>query len=412
MNFKLDKLNKNQIKYIVYSLIGVFIITYFIHQVVQMNSVPYKTEIAINRDMQSIIETEAFIVRDEVYITTDNSGGTVVSIAEDGKRVSSGDNVAVVFPNSKSATSYVRINELEKEIEYYGQLKNRVGIGTNAPSSYSKLIDDACINFITASRETIGSDFDEALTDLRDAITARQLAVGTELSVDAKLAELQAELIATNSGTVEYKTISAPNSGYYIGSVDGYEKTVDFSKVTSLNCKDIESLLKAKKQKTPANVMGKLVDEFDWYFVCTVPYNESGKIEVGKSVKVNVPNTAVGTINCTVMHKGDKEDDKVAVVIKCNLMNRNIANLRIHDIEIIVDDYVGIKINNDAIREVDGEKGVYVQRGNIIQFRKINIIYSAEDYSVVESVADSAYLQQYDSVITQGVDLYDGKVVS
>ena len=412
MNFKLDKLNKNQIKYIVYSLIGVFIITYFIHQVVQMNSVPYKTEIAINRDMQSVIETEAFIVRDEVYITTDNSGGTVVSIAEDGKRVSSGDNVAVVFPNSKSATSYVRINELEKEIEYYSQLKNRVGIGTNAPSSYSKLIDDACINFITASRETIGSDFDEALTDLRDAITARQLAVGTELSVDAKLAELQAELIATNSGTVEYKTISAPNSGYYIGSVDGYEKTVDFSKVTSLNCKDIESLLKAKKQKTPANVMGKLVDEFDWYFVCTVPYNESGKIEVGKSVKVNVPNTAVGTINCTVMHKGDKEDDKVAVVIKCNLMNRNIANLRIHDIEIIVDDYVGIKINNDAIREVDGEKGVYVQRGNIIQFRKINIIYSAEDYSVVESVADSAYLQQYDSVITQGVDLYDGKVVS
>lgn len=412
MNFKLDKLNKNQIKYIVYSLIGVFIITYFIHQVVQMNSVPYKTEIAINRDMQSVIETEAFIVRDEVYITTDNSGGTVVSIAEDGKRVSSGDNVAVVFPNSKSATSYVRINELEKEIEYYSQLKNRVGIGTNAPSSYSKLIDDACINFITASRETIGSDFDEALTDLRDAITARQLAVGTELSVDAKLAELQAELIATNSGTVEYKTISAPNSGYYIGSVDGYEKTVDFSKVTSLNCRDIESLLKAKKQKTPANVMGKLVDEFDWYFVCTVSYNESGKIEVGKSVKVNVPNTAVGTINCTVMHKGDKEDDKVAVVIKCNLMNRNIANLRIHDIEIIVDDYVGIKINNDAIREVDGEKGVYVQRGNIIQFRKINIIYSAEDYSVVESVADSAYLQQYDSVITQGVDLYDGKVVS
>ncbi len=412
MNFKLDKLNKNQIKYIVYSLIGVFIIGYFIYQVVQMNSSPYKTEIAVNRDMQSVIKTEAFIVRDETYITTDNSGGTVVSIAEDGKRVSSGDNVAVVFPNSKSAASYVRINELEKEIEYYSQLKNRVGIGTNAPSSYSKLIDEACINFITASRETIGSDFDDALTDLRDAITARQLAVGTELSVDAKLAELQAELISVNSGTVEYSTISAPNSGYYIGSVDGYEKTIDFSKVTSLSCQEIESLLKSKKQETPANVMGKLVDEFDWYFVCTVPYNESGKIEVGKSVKVNIPNTAVGTINCTVMHKGDKEDDKVAVVIKCNLMNRNLANLRIHDIEIIVDDYVGIKINNDAIREVDGEKGVYVQRGNIIQFRKINIIYSAEDYSVVESVADSAYLQQYDSVITQGVDLYDGKVVS
>ena len=412
MNFDLKKLDKNRIKYIVYSLVGVLIISYFIHQVVQMNSAPFKTEIAINRDMQSVIETEAFIVRDEVYITTDNASGTVVSIAEDGKRVSSGDSVAVVFPSSESAASYVRINELQKEIDYYNQLKNRVGIGTNAPSSYSKLIDEACINFITTSRETIGSDFDVALTDLRDAITARQLAVGEELSVDAKLAELQAELISINSGSVEYKTITSPNSGYYIGSVDGYEKIADYSKVTSLTCQDIETLLDSEKQETPANVMGKLVDEFDWYFVCTVPYDESGDITVGKSVKVNIPNTAVGTINCTVMHKGDKEDDSVPVVIKCNLMNRNLANLRIHDIEIIVDDYVGMRINNDAIRQVDGEMGVYVQRGNIIQFRKINIIYSTEDYSVVESVADSAYLQQYDTVITEGVDLYDGKVVS
>ncbi len=412
MNFKLDKLNKTQIKYIVYSIIGVLIISYFIYQVVQMNSAPYKTEIAMNRDMQSTIKAEAFIVRDETYITTDNSNGTVVSIAEDGKRVSSGESVAVVFPSTESAASYVRINELEKEIEYYSQLKNRVGIGTNAPSSYSKLIDEATIDFITASRETIGSDFDDALTDLRDAITARQLAVGEELSVDAKLTELQAELISINSGTAEYKTIESPNSGYYIGSVDGYEKTVDYNKVTSLTCQEIETLLNAQKQETPANVMGKLVDEFDWYFVCTVPYNESGKITVGKSVKVNMPNTAVGIINCTVMHKGEKEDDSVAVVIKCSLMNRNLANLRIHDIEIIVDDYVGIRINNDAIREVDGEKGVYVQRGNIIQFRKINIIESTEDYSIVESVADSAYLQQYDSVITEGVDLYDGKVIS
>ncbi len=410
MDFK--KLDKNQIKYVALSLVGVLIIAYFIYQVVQMNSVPYKTEIALNRDVQSIIKTEAFIVRDETYITTDNTSGTVVSIAEDGKRVSSGDGVAVVFPSAESAASYVRINELQKEIDYYSQLKNRVGIGTNAPASYSKLIDDACISFISASRESIGSDFDETLTDLRDAITARQLAVGEELSVDAKLAELQAELISINQGNVNYKTVASPNSGYYIGSVDGYEKTVDYNKITSLDCQAINNLLSAEKQETPANVMGKLVDEFDWYLVCNVSYNESGNIQVGKTVKVNIPNTAVGTITCTVVSKGDKDGEQVALVLKCNLMNRDIANLRIHDIEIIVDDYTGIKINNKAIREVDGVKGVYVQRGNIIQFKKINIIESYEDYSIVESVADSAYVQQYDSIITEGVDLYDGKVVS
>ncbi len=410
MNFK--KMDKNQIKHVAYSLVGMLIIAYFIYQVVQMNSVPYKTEIALNRDVQSIIKTEAFIVRDETYITTDNTTGTVVSIAEDGKRVSSGDGVAVVFPSSESAAAYVRINELQKEIDYYSQLKNRVGIGTNAPSSYSKLIDDACINFISASRDSIGSDFDDTLTDLRDAITARQLAVGEELSVDAKLAELQAELVSINQGDVKYTTVASPNSGYYIGSVDGYENVADYDNVTALDCQAINNLLSSKKQETPENVMGKLVDEFDWYFVCNISYNESGNLEVGKTVKVNVPNTAVGTITCTVMSKGDKDGEQVALVLKCNLMNRDVANLRINDIEIIVDDYTGIRINNKAIREVDGEKGVYVQRGNIIQFKKINIIESSEDYSIVESVADSTYVQQYDSVITEGVDLYDGKVVS
>lgn len=412
MNFNFDKLNKNQIKYIVCTIVGLFIIFYFIYQVVQMNSAPYKTEIAMKRDMQRSIRTEAFVVRDETYITTDSSGGTVVSIAEDGKRVSSGDGVAVVFPSSESAAAYVRINELEKEIEYYSQLKNRVGIGTNAPSSYSKLIDDACVAFISASRESIGSNFDDKLTDLRDAITARQLAVGEELSVDAKLAELEAELISINNKSLDYKTISSPNSGYYISTADGYENIADYTKVTSMTCEEINVLLNAKKQDVPANVMGKLVDEFDWYFVCTVPYNESGELTVGKTVRVNVPNTAVGIINCTVVSKGDKEDDSVAVVLKCNLMNRDVANLRIHDIEIIVSDYVGMKISNKAIRELDGEKGVYVQRGNIIQFRKINIVTSTEEYSIVECVTDSSYLQQYDTIITEGVDLYNGKVVS
>lgn len=405
-------LNKKQVKYIFYSVVGVLIIFYFVHQLVQLNSNPYKTEIAIERQVQNTISTKAFVVRDEEYITATDSSGTIVSIAEDGKRVASGDSVAVVFPNEGSAATYVKISELEKEIEYYKQLKNRVGTGTNAPSSYSKIIDDACIAFISASREDIGSNFDDTLTDLRDAITARQLAVGEELSVDAKLAELQAQLVSLNQSAVSYSTITSPNSGYYIGSVDGFENTIKYDDVKNIDCNTVDSLLSANKTEHPANVMGKLVDEFDWYLLCNVSYNESGNIEVGKDIKVNVPNTTVGTIKCTVVEKSNRDGDRVAVVLKCNAMNRDVANLRIHDIEIVVEDYKGIRINNTAIREVDGEKGVFVKSGNIVQFKKINIISSSEEFSVVEIVNDSSYLKQYDTVITEGVDLYDGKVIS
>ncbi len=406
------KINKNIVKYIACSLLGVCIILYFVYQVVQMNSSPYKTEVALEREIQDVVTATAFVVRDETYITASKTDGTVVSIAEDGKRVSSGDAVAVVFQNEESAAVYARIKELKSEIEYYKQLKNRVGVGTNAPSSYNNLIDNACINLILASREGIDSNFDETLIDLRNAVTARQLAVGEKLSVEAKLSSLEAELISLEGATVTYNTVSSPNPGYYIGSVDGYENAIGYSDVEDVDCAKIDELLTSNKQQVSENVMGKLVDNFNWYLLCNVPYNMSGDIAVGKTVRVNLPNTAVGEIKCTVVSKGDKEGERVAVVLKCNTMNRDVANLRIEEIQIITDEYTGMRINNTAIREKDGEKGVYVIRGNIVEFKKIEIISSSEEYSVIKVVDDSAYVKRFDTIIIEGVDLYDGKIIS
>ena len=110
----MKNISKNTIKYAACSVLGILIIFYFIYQVVQMNSSPYKTEIAVEREIENKIAVTAFAIRDEEYITAENTSGTVVSIAEDGKRVASGDAVAVVFSNADSAAAYVRINELEK----------------------------------------------------------------------------------------------------------------------------------------------------------------------------------------------------------------------------------------------------------------------------------------------------------
>lgn len=409
----MKKINKNAVKYIVCSVLGILIILYFVYQIIQMNSVPYKTEVAMEREIKNTVSAEAFVVRDESYITAENADGTIVSIAEDGKRVAGGDAVAVVFPNAQSAAAYARTNEIEKEIDYYKQLRNRVGLGTNAPSSYNDMIDKACISLIDASRGEFGSNYSDALTDFRDAITTKQLAVGEELSVDAKLTELEAELVELESQAIGYSTVSSPNPGYYIGSVDGYENAVDYGSVMDVNCEKISSLLSSQKQEVSPNVMGKLVDAFNWYLLCNIPYNSSGNLDVGETVKVDVVNSAVGTIQCTVAYKGDKEGDQVALVLQCNAMNRNVTSLRIEKIEIITEEYTGIRINNKAIREQNGEKGVFVRSGNIIRFKKINILYSTEDYSVIEKINDdSSYVRQYDTVIIEGVNLYDGKVVS
>ncbi len=408
-----SKFNKDSLKYIIGCVFGIAVIIYFITFVIKMNSNPYKTETAIQRNIQNTIETKGFVVRDEAYLTASDPNGTIVSIAEDGKRVGSGETVAISFKTADSAAIYVRINELNSEIEYYNKLKNKVGAGTNSPSSYNNTVNSACINYISSSKSEIGGEFEDALSDLRDAITTKQLAVGKVISVDEKLASLQAELLGLKDKASGYTSIASPNPGYYIGSVDGYENAVKYSDVLNMNVSSINELLSSAASTPPENVMGKLVDAFNWYILCNVPYDVSGSIEVGKTVKVKVPTVSSEPFECTVEKKGDKEGDSISVILKCGLMNRDVAKLRIADIQIITDEFMGFRISNDAIREVDSQKGVYVLRGDTVQFKKVNIMYSSEEYSIIESTDDdSSFLRQYDTVITQGVDLYDGKVIS
>lgn len=406
------KLNKDSVKYIIGTVFGIAVIIYFVAFVIKMNSNPYKTETAIQRNIQNTIETKGFAVRDESYLTASDPNGTIVSIAEDGKRVGSGETVAISFKTADSAAVYVRINELNSEIDYYNKLKNKVGAGTNSPSSYNNMVNSACINYISSSKSEIDGEFEDALSDLRDAITTKQLAVGTVISVDEKLASLEAELISLQAKASGYTSIASPNPGYYIGSVDGYENTVKYSDVLNMNVSSINELISSAASEPPENVMGKLVDSFNWYILCNVPYDVSGSIEVGKTVKVKVPTVSAENFECTVEKKGDKEGDSIPVILKCGLMNRDVAKIRIADIQIITDEYIGFRISNNAIREVDSQKGVYVLRGDTVQFKKVNIMYSSEEYSIIENTDDSSFIRQYDTVITEGVDLYDGKVIS
>lgn len=407
------KLNKSSIKYIVGTVLGVAIIIYFIYQVILMNSSPYRTETAIERQLQNTIEAKGFVVRDETYLTASDPSGTIVSIAEDGKRVGSGETVAISFKTAKSASAYVKINELNREIDYYTQLKNKVGAGTNSPSAYNNMINSACVKYITSANSEIGSDFEDALGDLREAITAKQLAVGKVISVDEKLASLKAQLLELNGQNLGYTSIASPNSGYYIGSVDGFENTVKYGDVLKMNVSDINDLLTSSPASTQSNIMGKLVDSFNWYILCNVPYDQSGALEVGKTVKIKVPTMSSEAFECTVEKKGDREGESISIILKCGLMNRDVAKLRIADFQIITDEFMGFRISNDAIREVDSQKGVYVLKGNTIQFKKADIIYSSEEYSIIKSNSeDTSFIRQYDTVITQGVDLYDGKVIS
>ncbi len=82
-------------------------------------------------------------------------------------------------------------------------------------------------------------------------------------------------------------------------------------------------------------------------------------------------------------------------------------------------DFRGLKVPREAIRfekrnttDENGEdagevsfKGVYILKGEQVEFKKIDVIYEGSDYVLSKIHEDDpGYLSLYDDIITEGVD--------
>lgn len=391
---------------------GISLLAYIGYQIYAISFNPYVTETAYVYDTRDTIDAKAVVIRDESYIKN-STPGTVVSIAADGKRVAKDDAVALIFSDEAGAENYNQILKIQEEIEYYQIMSNKSDVGTIDATLLDEEIKknfDKCLDIIDKGDF---ADFSQSAKDVAGSITSRQIAIGTAIDFDAKITELSNELAALKGAKSNYNTISAPVSGYYISVIDGYETAANYDSVSSLLPKDVDNII-AAKPNIPSDAMGKIVGRFDWYIVCNVPTESTVGLEIDETIKVNFPNSSVGEVSAVIDTINDGGEGTSTVILRANEMSEDITHLRFEDVQIIKNEYKGYRVSNEAIRKVDGEMGVYVLSGNRIKFRKIKILYSTEEYSVVEKVnpeEEPGYLRIYDEIIIKGKDLYDGKVV-
>lgn len=403
---------KNVVKKFAIIAAALTLLTYIGYQVYRMAYSPVETEIAREYTVEDTVETDVFVARNENYITN-KKDGTIISVVDDGSRVAKNQEVAVVFSDTEAADTYSRLRELETEIERYKKLSSQ-------SDNYTFNINDLDDNIDTAAMELVNSvwkkdftEINENINNVRDQVVTRQIATGNSIDFETKLKSLENEYNELSKKNSSHTSVVSDTSGYYISGTDGLEKIVDTAKVKDLSVDDIYGVLKSKAEDTPNGAIGKVVTDFTWYFLCIVDSNRTGTLEVGDTITVNLPFSSVNSVKATVYAINENTGDKAAIVLSCNLMNSDISSLRHETAELVIDSYTGLRVPATAIRvNDDGEKGVFVQNGNIIEFRKLNIVYTADDY--VLSSADSnddSFVRLYDNIVTKGKDLYDGKIV-
>ena len=377
--------------------IAVFMIAYLVYNAFDANYTPVKTEEAVMKTVDESVRTKVFIVRDENYLSG-KATGTVVPLVEDGQRVAEGEKIAAVFAGDEEAGKFVELNRINEEIERFSNVADADKLNIRDMTSYNETTNEIFLTLVETIADGNYSDIAEYAYSVRDRETSRQVSLGYDVDTTGILNSLRAE--ASGLSAAEPSYLIADNTGYYISSTDGYENTVKYADVLSLTTDDVEKALKAKADESKISESGKLVNNFNWYVVAVVERNDVDETSVGDTVTVRFTDSAAEDVKMTVAAINSDSAGKVALILKSNSITSGTSQLRIENAEIILKKISGYKIPKVALRSVDGINGVYIKRGNLINFRRITVLYTGDDYVIARTyeAENASYEAEIDEI--------------
>lgn len=394
-------------------VLSIIVISYIVYNAFAYSYSPIDTQrLTEETTIEETIDFKGFALRDEKIIDT-SASGTVIPLAHDGKRVANGDDIAVVCQNDDQAAAYTKLESLKHELERYKNINDPDGTQELSADKLNTKISDAYDDIMDAVTTGAYDELPDALTAYADKCATKQILTEGSIDLSAKLTSLEKEIAALTAQNINYSSVKAPKSGYYINTIDGYESALSYKDALSLTSQQIESALNAEPAAVSGNSLGKIVESYKWYIVGETENQNSSYFKNGAKITVNFPKEGVNHVTMLV-EKADTQGDKMTVVLSCSLMDETFANMRTEDMQIVTKSHTGYRVPSNVIRfDEDNNTGIYVLRGKIITFIPVEIIYTEDDFAIISSSSSNGKsVRLYDEVIIKGKDLEDGKVIN
>ena len=423
-------------KKIIFMIILIFASAYILYQIYVSNFTKVKTQPVTYTSLSDSIQSESFIVRDEVFINN-NSNGVMSYLLEVGEKVAKDGTVAEIFNNYDDAKTQKEIKNIDNEINNFKQLSYLSNSYTSDPLATDEQIGSSIQKMIKDINASSYNNIQKSRSDILYLMNEKQIITGKVASFNNKIDELQSQrdTLSKSHGSSIGKVL-APDSGYFVSKLDGFENLVNFDNVLSLSVDNIKSILGSeKKLDSNKNIIGKVIRGINWYIVCNVSSDEAFKLYNGKSVNITLPLVSTEKFPATVaaINQQDKKSE-AAVILSLNNMDNRLALTRNETVKIDIDTYNGLLINKNSLHEdilrktvVDENgnesleekkvQGVYILRGKEIVFKQVVPIYSDNNYIVCEQNPSSDKLFNgetitiLDEVVTEGTNLYNGKII-
>ncbi len=410
--------NRDRLLKVLSALAAVIIVVFFAAEIYNLTAKTYATQTVYEQTVLETVDAKMFVIRDETVLTVSGSGVTV-PLADNGERVSKGSTIAAVFSNEASAENYVKLQTLEQQLKAYQKIDGQLSLANIDLDKLTDEIDSVFAGVVNGAYNNDFSALGDAKLSFSEKLSRRQISLGETVDCSAKIAKLQGEISALNSAAVPAEILAAETSGYYVSNEDGYENILTVNDIDSLTPEMLKEALEKDKNESTEGAIGKVIDGYNWYIAAIIDSSKITGFSKNKTVDLifgDSDEDAVSTYLHSVKNFGESES---LVIFRCNLMNEDLASLRKVDGKIVINKYTGLKVSRDAVRlDEEGNKGVYVRRGNIVNFRSLNIIYSEDEFVIASAPsADSGtelaytHLKLYDEVIVSGKELKNGMVI-
>ena len=415
---------------ILMALVTVAVLAYFGIQAANYFTDPLSTTLAYTYQVEEGTSLSGYVVRSEQVLPDDTSGLLQLQRAE-GERVSTGGTVALVYADQASLDRQDEIEALEVQLQQL-QYAQEAALGSEAALRLDAQIMQRI--FSTRSALTAGrlDQVEEQAADLKSLVLRRDYTYSDTTDLDARIQEVQSQLKTLRAQAASsVRRITAPRAGLYSAVVDGYETVLTPDMLSSLTPSALSAV---KADESVASSVGKLVLGDSWYYVAAMDAEDAQALQEEGGLSLRFSKGVTQALSVTISSIGPEENGRVVVAFEGRRYLSELTLLRQQRAEVIHSTASGIRIPKEALRAqkvtVDSEgnhttediTGVYCVMGAEARFKPVQVLYTGEDFVLVESTVpvststtasvESTRLRAGDEVIISAYDLYDGKVIT
>lgn len=394
-------------------MLSVFVLVFFFGHMVMDNMVDVVTETAFTYSMTEDIPFTGVFLRDETLVYSTGSG-VIDYEHSDGSKVGKSSVIARRYRSELDIERRQEIEKINEQISVLTDAQRLAGTDNNQLETIASQINEKHSLILEKLTDGDYQAAQEMENSILGVLSKREISRGDIASYETKLASLKnrvAELEALISGDVE--DIYAEGTGYFVSSVDGYETKLSIASSDEITADQIEEIIRKPDIGGGRNAVGKLIADYRWRVAAVIDSNLLFGCYEGGEVVLRVKNdpTPIEAEIVSITDTG-RGDGTAVYVFECATLTSTVASGRIASFKYIVNSYGGLRVSRSAIRyNEEGERGVFIVQSGKLVFRKIEVEYWSDDYIICKSVEDDGYLKLYDKIVTEGKDLYEGKVV-